>query len=195
MAHYYSENQDSEKRINKITATLCGFKLEFQTVSGTFSLSKVDRGTQLLIESAIIQNDWTLLDLGCGWGPVGITFAKMGLSVTMTDVNRRAVEFAKKNAMTNKVKPVIVRGDSFEKIKGKFDTILLNPPQTAGKDVCFSMIKNSIKFLKKRGLLQIVARHTKGGKHLSEKMKSVFGNVIDIAKKSGYRVYVSKRET
>ncbi len=80
----------------------------------------------------------------------------------------------------------------YKKVSGKFDTILLNPPQTAGKDVCFEMISKAPNFLKENGLLQIVARHKKGGKALSEKMNSVFCNVKDISKKSGYRIYVSK---
>jgi 16S rRNA (guanine1207-N2)-methyltransferase len=74
-----------------------------------------------------------------------------------------------------------------------FDTILLNPPQTAGKKLCFELIEESKAHLKKDGLLQLVARHNKGGKDLSKKMLEVFGNVEPTAKEAGFRVYVSKR--
>ena len=86
----------------------------------------------------------------------------------------------------------IKQGDMYAKITGEFDTILLNPPQHAGKDVCMKMIENAIKYLKNGGLLQLVARHNKGGKSFEKKMKEVFGNVKDIAKKGGFRVYVAK---
>jgi len=86
----------------------------------------------------------------------------------------------------------VIVSDKFKKIEGKFDTILVNPPQTAGKQLCFEMIEKSKEFLKKTGTLQLVARHNKGGKTLSLKMQEVFGNVKDIAKKSGYRVYLTQ---
>jgi len=80
----------------------------------------------------------------------------------------------------------------FDPVEGKFDVILLNPPQTAGRKLCFRMIEESRKYLKKGGSLQLVARHNKGGRVLSEKMEEVFGNLETIARKGGYRVYVSR---
>ena len=84
------------------------------------------------------------------------------------------------------------QSDLYDNIPEKFDTIITNPPQSAGKQVCFEIIKQAKLHLKKGGLLQLVARHNKGGKELEKKMKEVFNNVKDIAKKSGYRIYVSK---
>jgi len=172
---------------------LRGLEFKFVTVSGTFSLSQVDKGTQTLIDNAVVDKGWKILDLGCGWGPVGVTFAKLGFEVVMTDTNRRACEYAKKNLELNKAKARVFTSNAFEKIKDEFDTILLNPPQTAGKAVCFGMIEESIGFLKKSGLFQIVARHNKGGKTLSKKMEEIYGNVTDIAKSGGFRVYISKK--
>ena len=74
-----------------------------------------------------------------------------------------------------------------------FDTILLNPPQKAGKDVCFRMIEEAPNHLKEDGTLQIVATHNKGGKTLAKKMEEVFGNVDSIVKKGGVRVYLSRK--
>ena len=111
----------------------------------------------------------------------------------VSDVNLRAIGLAIKNVKRNNIKNAeVLESDLFENIKDKFSTILCNPPQTAGKKVCFDIIEQSKDHLLKNGLLQIVARHNKGGKMLSEKMEEVFGNVEVLGIKSGYRVYYSK---
>jgi len=98
------------------------------------------------------------------------------------------------NADRNKVKVVVVHGNLFEPVKAKkFNTVISNPPQHAGKDVCFAIIEQSRDHLKKGGLLQVVARHQKGGRTLETHMKEVFGNVKEIEKKGGLRVYVSEK--
>ena len=101
----------------------------------------------------------------------------------------------KKNLKLNDVKGKTIQSDGFKKINEEFDAVLLNPPQVAGKDVCFMLIEESFTHLNKGGNLQIVARHNKGGKTLSEKMRSVFGNVEETAKGSGYRVYLSLKKS
>ena len=193
--HYFSEKQESAFRINSIEINLRGSEFKFDTVSGVFSVGRVDKGSFLLIEKCIIEDSWRVLDLGCGYGVVGIVVKKVfDCEVVMTDVNKRAAYISKKNAKKNNVEVSIVRGDMYEKVEGLFDTILLNPPQHAGKDLCMEMISKSEKYLKKGGLLQVVARHNKGGKSFALKMEEVFGNVRDIAKKGGYRIYVSEKK-
>jgi len=193
--HYFSEKQTSELKLSLINARLRDLEFEFFTGSGVFSGKKVDKGSVLLINDSIIPKSARVLDLGCGYGPVGIAIAKSfpDSEVVLTDINSRAVKIARMNKKRNKIENIsIVQGDMFEKVEGKFDTILFNPPQTAGKDICFQMIEKSKEFLKAGGTLQVVARHNKGGKSLSGKMESVFGNVEDVSKKSGYRIYISK---
>ncbi|HZX44157.1 MAG TPA: class I SAM-dependent methyltransferase [Candidatus Nanoarchaeia archaeon] len=194
MEHYYSEKQTSPLRKKEITSILRQNKLSFITASGTFSLSRIDKGTELLIQSCIIQPSWKILDIGCGYGPVGISIAKAfpQAEIMMADINERALMIAKENSRLNKVNVQIIKSDLYSNIDEKFDTILTNPPQTAGKDVCFKIIEGAKDHLKKEGLLQLVARHNKGGKTLAKKMEEVFGNVKDTAKEAGYRVYVSK---
>ena len=110
----------------------------------------------------------------------------------MCDINRRAIKLVKMNLKLNNIDAEVIHSNLYENINEKFDTILSNPPQSAGKETCFKIIREAPKYLKKYGLIQIVARHNKGGRTLKEFMKKVFGNVEDIAKKGGYRVYVSK---
>ncbi|MDP7180534.1 MAG: methyltransferase [Candidatus Woesearchaeota archaeon] len=196
MSHYFSKEQKSPLRLSKITANLRNNQFEFYTGSGVFSLKKVDKGTILLIENSTIKPNWKILDLGCGYGPVGISIAKSfpETKVLMTDVNKRAIKLAKMSIELNKTANVETKcSDKFEKIDQNFDTILLNPPQTAGKQLCFEMIEGSKSHLERNGLLQLVARHNKGGKDLSKKMNEVFGNVKETAKGSGYRIYVSEK--
>jgi len=195
--HYYSEKQDSVLKLKKIKVEFFGRGLNINTGSGVFSVGRVDKGTQILLDNCIIKEGWDVLDLGCGYGVVGIAVANAYpmAKVIMTEVNKRAVRLARMNIKENRLDNIEVRqGNCYEKISNdeRFDTILLNPPQSAGKKLCFEMIKQSKEHLKKCGLLQLVARHNKGGKALSQEMEKALGNVRDTAKKSGYRVYVSE---
>lgn len=193
--HYFSEKQESVFRINSIEILLRGREFKFDTVSGVFSVGRVDKGSYLLVEKCIVEDGFRVLDLGCGYGVVGIVIGGIfDCEVVLTDVNKRAAYISKKNAKKNNVEVKVVRGDMYEKVDGLFDTILFNPPQHAGKDLCMEMISKSEKYLKSGGLLQVVARHNKGGKSFALKMEEVFGNVRDIAKKGGYRVYVSEKK-
>jgi 16S rRNA (guanine1207-N2)-methyltransferase len=192
--HYYTEKPTSELRKSKIMARLRGKEFTFVTGSGVFSIKKVDNGTILLIENASIKG--RVLDLGCGYGVVGIAIKKdfPDNEVVLSDINMRAVKLARENAKLNKVEVNIVQGDMFSKVSGRFGTILLNPPQNAGKKICFSMISQSKEFLREKGTLQLVARHQKGGRSLSKHMEEVFGNVDVIKRGGGFRVYISVNE-
>ena len=183
-------------RQQMIRARLLGREFSFLTGSGVFSKERVDTGTLVLIDHMIIKDGWDALDLGCGDGAVGICIAKnfTKCGVVMSDINERAARLARRNMSLNEVQNAEVRvGNLFESIANdeKFDTILINPPRMAGREVCFRMIDGSFQHLKKNGLLQAVAKHNIGGRELSKKMKEVFGNVKEAGKKSGYRVYVS----
>ena len=197
MPHYYSEKQTSEFNPNKIPIKLKKIQFELYSASGVFSRKKLDNGTKLLINEAIIESNWNILDFGCGIGVVGIALKLLSpdISVTMLDINQRAVKLSKMNSKLHNLKLKIIVSDLYEKISNKFDTILINPPQTAGKELCFQIIEKTPLFLKENGLFQLVARHKKGGSALKTKMFEVFGNVEEIAKGSGYRVYVSKHQS
>jgi 16S rRNA (guanine1207-N2)-methyltransferase len=195
MAHYFSEKQDAPANLKKITISLKNRNFKLYSGSGVFSKEGLDKGTEVLIENAIIEEGWNVLDLGCGIGAVGISIKLQhpDTEVLMSDINERAVMISRKNIELHNLEGIkAVKSDVFSNIQDKFDTILLNPPQTAGKDVCFKMIEDSYMHLNKEGLLQLVARHKKGGLTLMKKMGEVFGNVDETAKKSGFRVYVSR---
>ena len=194
MAHYFSQEQASPLKLKKISAALRGHDFEFYTGSGVFSKDSIDKGTALLIENAIIEKNWKIMDLGCSYGAVGIIIAKLfpETTIVMADINKRALQLAKMNLKLNHVANAeVIFSDLYKSIEGKFNTIIVNPPQKAGKETCFEIIEKSIGYLEPNGSLQLVARHNKGGKELEKKMNLVFGNVKAIAKKGGYRVYTS----
>ena len=190
--HYYTKNPESKLKINKIKFTIKDKEIELFTASGLFSLSELDRGSELLINKSLITGN-KILDLGCGYGAIGISLKLLNpeLDVTFSDINERAILITKKNLYKYNLKSKVVQSDGFENINDKFDVVLLNPPQTAGKKLCFKLIEDSKNHLNENGTLQIVVRHNKGGIELSKKMNEVFGNVKDVVKRSGYRVYVS----
>lgn len=194
MEHYFTKTPKSELKIFKIKDKIKNKEIEFYTASGLFSAKSIDKGSKLLIEKCIIKDNWKILDLGCGYGIIGLSLKLLypKLEITFSDINERATQITNKNLKLHNIKAKIIQSNCFENIRENFDSILLNPPQTAGRELCFKMIEESKSYLKNNGLLQIVARHNKGGKELSKKMFKVFNNVKETAKSSGYRIYVSK---
>ena len=194
MTHYYSKKQTSSISLKKIKIQLKNREFELYSASGIFSKDKLDKGTKLLIENCVIEPNWNVLDFGCGIGVIGIAVKLIypTTKVLITDINQRAVMISKKNVRLHNLEIQVIKCDLYSKIKDKFNTILVNPPQTAGKEICFQIIDNAKNHLKERGLLQLVARHNKGGSVLEKRMNQVFGNVEQVAKGSGYRIYVSE---
>jgi len=201
MEHYFTERPQSSFIKEKFEVEILGEKIIINSGSGLFSLKELDFGTELLIKNAKISNTTgnsasKILDLGCGYGIVGIALKKHNpdLDVTLVDINDRAIQVSKKNCDENDTECLVLKSDIFshpELHNAKFDVILTNPPFSAGKKVCIEFINQSFEHLNKDGSLQLVAPHNKGGESLKKVMLEVFGNVDELAKKRGYRVYYS----
>ncbi|MCK5282832.1 MAG: class I SAM-dependent methyltransferase [Nanoarchaeota archaeon] len=196
MEHYFSKKPTSIPKDNTIQYRYNSIDFKFITSSSVFSKKKVDKGTNLLIKESKIAQKAKILDIGCGYGPVGIVLSRIHpeTQITMSDINERAISLAKKNLKLNNTGAAIVKSGLYDNIEGKFDIILSNPPQSAGKKLCFKLIEESIKHLNKNGSLQLVARHNKGGKDLSKKMEEIFGNLKTLGRQSGYHVYYSEKK-
>ncbi len=195
--HYYSPQPTSEQRLGVITTHLRGHFFEFLTSSSVFSKKRVDLGTRLLIDSMILPEDGEILDLGCGYGPVGIAAAKLNpdLQVTMTDVNERAVWLAKENSKRNNVKNTRpLHGFLYQPVeKQQFNTILSNPPVSAGTQILTPIVQGAPTHLRAQGSLQIVIKSRIGGKRLLGELGKTFTSVEVLARRSGYRVLLSKK--
>lgn len=193
--HYFSMKPISKKIEYKIRDVIFGIPLEFVTASGIFSPRELDQGSLALTEFMELRKNSKILDLGCGYGFIGILVAKLCPSshVTMVDINERAVWAAKINIKKNLVPNAVAKQSfMFSVLKDEFfDTILLNPPMAAGMDICYEMIQKSFEHLKPEGTLQLVAKNNKGGSRLGEKMNEIFGNMEVIGKKAGFWVYKS----
>jgi 16S rRNA (guanine1207-N2)-methyltransferase len=194
--HYFAEHPKSKLNFGVVRAYFRSRLFEFVTASGVFSRTRIDPGTRLLIEEMLLPETGWIFDLGCGYGPVGIAAATFNsnLHVVMADVNERAVWLTRKNVKRNFLENVEVRqGFLYEPVRDmKFETILSNPPIAAGMKTVFSLITQAPRHLKEEGLVQIVVRSKVSGKRLTKLMDETFGNVNVLARKSGYRVLVSK---
>jgi 16S rRNA (guanine1207-N2)-methyltransferase len=195
--HYYVRQPESKPKLGLIRTHLRKCFFEFLTSSSVFSKRRVDLGTRLLIESMVLPEKGKVLDLGCGYGPVGVVAAVLNpeLHVVMVDVNERAVRLARENAKRNRTDNVEVHhGFLYEPVEDmEFDAVLCNPPVSAGMKTVTSIVTNAPKHLRENGSFQIVVRTKIGGNRLSAELEKAFGNVEVLSRGSGYRVLLSKK--
>lgn len=195
--HYYSAQPTSEHKFQTFETELRGVKLKFTTDAGVFSKSRIDTGTKELLDGLrLIPPINTVLDLGCGYGPIGLTLASLlpQAQIYMGDINERAAEMARQNARLNGLKNVEIRsGAAFEPFAGlKFDLIVTNPPIRAGKEVIYSMVETSLQHLNKDGYFVAVIATKQGAKSFERKVAEVFGDFEEWEKGSGFRVIAGK---
>jgi 16S rRNA (guanine1207-N2)-methyltransferase len=194
--HYFSSAPKSKERFGFVRTCICGKSFEFLTASSVFSKRKVDSGTRLLIESMVLPEEGFVLDIGCGYGAVGIAVSafKSKLHVVMTDVNARAVRLAKKNVILNKAVNVNVRyGFFYEPVEEfKFNCILSNPPVSAGMETVKAIIAGAPNVMTVDSSFQMVIRSKIGAKLLPELFTETFGNCEVVSRESGFRVLMGK---
>ncbi len=180
--HYYTENPHSAHDERLIEVRALGNVLRFTTDAGVFSRDGLDRGTEVLL-NALPELTGRVLDLGCGWGAVGVALGAKcpGLEIVMTDVNARAVELSRRNLVQNGVRAEVLQGDGFAPVTGTFDAIVTNPPIRVGKAVIYGLFDRARDFLNPGGRLYVVIRKQQGApsalKHLKERYKTA--GVID----------------
>ena len=196
MEQYFTKNPATEKEIFKFEWNVGKEVFYFYTSNSVFSKKGVDFGSMLLIETILNENEdfaGSILDLGCGYGPLGIVAAKILKKsfVTMCDVNERALELSRMNAKENKVddRIKVLASSAFENIKDNYDIIMTNPPIRAGKDVVFSFYDGAYEHLNKEGRLYVVVQKKQGATSTKAKLENLFGNCETANKKSGYFIF------
>ncbi|MNJ33420.1 class I SAM-dependent methyltransferase [Paenibacillus bouchesdurhonensis] len=194
MADHYYTNKPSTAHDRKVwDAELRAQKFRFVSDAGVFAKGGVDYGSRVLIEAMDIPEEAQVLDVGCGYGPIGLTAARLASRghVTMIDVNRRAVELAQENAGNNKVANVtILESDLFAALgEQRFDVVLTNPPIRAGKETVHAIFEGAYDRLRDGGALWIVIQKKQGAPSAKQKLESLFSQVDEVTKDKGYRVY------
>lgn len=195
--HYYSRNQSIESKPLYWDYRLRDHIFQFKTDQGVFSKKEVDFGSRMLIEKfALPTIDGPILDVGCGYGPIGLALAKVfpNRTVHMVDINKRALHLAKENANLNQITNVeIYESDRFEQVKTRdFAAIVTNPPIRAGKRIVHDIFSESYQYLQRKGALWAVIQKKQGAPSAQKKLKSVFQHVEVVQRSKGY--YVLKAE-
>lgn len=194
MSHYYSATQeDLESKKKEITFKVLNKTYTIETDHGVFSKQGLDYGSRVLLESILPLEASSILDLGCGYGPIGIVLKKeTNAVVTLVDINQRALELAKENARRNKAIVKIIESDGFHNVFDKYDVIVSNPPIRAGKSVFYPWYEQALAHLNPNGCLYLVIQKKQGAPSTIKECEKFYSKVTIISKNSGY--YVIKCE-
>lgn len=195
--HYSTRVPTSRLRQWTIRETLRGRAWTFQVASGVFSRRGIDVGTRLLIETMEIGPGDQVLDLGCGYGAVGLTAAALAAKgqVWLIDSNERAAKLAGMNAADHGLSNVhVIVGDGAAAIRSSsLDVVVTNPPIRAGRRAVTAFIDDGWRVLRPGGRFYLVARTAQGAKTIARLIGERFGTVEQVRTVFGYRVYEARR--
>lgn len=192
MPHYFNEDNDTLKSNQKMIAfSVNGTPLKFYTDYGVFSKDGFDRGTEVLLKYLKVNpNHKTALDLGCGYGVVGVYLNKeYQLEVDMVDMNNRAIELSIKNLELNNVKGTVYKSDGLNDITKSYDLIITNPPIRAGKETVHRFFTDSYNHLTDNGELFVVINKKHGAESAFKKLSELYREVTLLGRKKGFHVY------
>ncbi|MCS7173894.1 MAG: class I SAM-dependent methyltransferase [Armatimonadetes bacterium] len=196
--HYFVPTPMVRSRPREVRLWFGSRLFVFETDRGVFSHGSVDRGTRLLLEALEVRPEDEILDVGCGYGVIGLVAAAQAPRghAVLVDVNERAVALARRNALRNGIHNVeVLQGDLYKPVGSRtFDLIATNPPIRAGRAVVRALIEGARKHLKPGGRFYLVARTAQGARTLGRLIGEVFGGVVEVERGGGYRVYRAVRE-
>lgn len=192
-SHYYSKNPEVKHDRQLHEVSLRGNTLRFMTDAGVFSKSGVDYGSRVLIDSIALEADDQVLDVGCGYGPIGLTLSKLAKDghVTMIDINERAVELSRENARLNNIANVtVLQSDVYSAVAGRsFQVIATNPPIRAGKATVHRIFEEGYELLTPGGSMWVVIQKKQGAPSAKAKLETLFERVEQVTKDKGYYIF------
>ena len=195
---YFSKNNDNlESNPQIISAKIGDFSFKFKTDIGVFSKDFLDYASKLLLENMDFDmpKDEAILDIGCGYGPIGIYAKKVTNNpVVMLDVNPRALALSRENLVLNNVSAEVVESDCLDGVLDrKFALAICNPPIHAGKNVVYKIFEQAYEVLEKNGTFWIVIQQKHGAPSAIKKLESVFEKVEITYKKKGFYIVKSTK--
>jgi len=197
--HYYTSKPQTESKPRHWTFKLLGHSFSFETDAGVFSKSEVDFGSRVLIDAFKMPNiNGAILDVGCGYGPIGLSIANANpdRTVYMMDINERAVTLSQKNAQVNGVQNVrIFVSDGLSMVDTDVEAaaILTNPPIRAGKETIFRFYDGAYDRLVPSGELWVVIQKKQGAPSTVSYLEEKFSEVDIVEKKKGYWIVRAKK--
>lgn len=186
---YFTSDPSSESRPVSYTYEFRGRPFTFKTDAGVFSKGETDFGTDLLLNSLPPLSGRTL-DLGCGFGVIGVCLAATEpVEMVMSDVNRRALDLARENAKANHAQAEVVESDGFSALAGSFRQIITNPPIRTGKQVIYSLFAQCRDHLTGDGALYLVIRRQQGSDSAKAYLSTLFTCVETLERKKGFYIF------
>ncbi len=204
--HYFSRRYHGEVDKKTFTMHVGTVPFSFSTVTGTFSKDKVDTGTMVMIDEFNRHEHpagKSILDLGCGYGAVGVILGKLhpGNEITFLDINEDAIKASRENAGLNKLENAVFHVVDFQDAsftgdpsRSRFDFILFNPPVKAGMQAMERLVVNAMGCLRAGGALYLVIKTSLGARRWQDWLSAQEGVAVETFKKSGYRVFKMTRE-
>lgn len=189
LTHYFTDNSNLKENRKEHSFRFSGTLYTFITDNGVFSKTGVDYGTQVLLESLAKEHIFgKIMDLGCGYGVIGIVAKTLfpQAQVTCVDVNPRAVELTEDNSVLNKVSLNVICSDGFAQIDDTYDAIITNPPIRTGKKVIYSLFEEAYRHLNQNGILLMVIRKQQGAPSAVKKLEEIFNHCEIVDRQAGY---------
>jgi 16S rRNA (guanine1207-N2)-methyltransferase len=190
--HYFSATPPDRSEPIEIPVEVRGLSLSLHSDVGVFSRLRADTGTMVMARSVQLPETGAILDLGCGYGLLGVVAAVLcpNARVTLVDVNPRAADLARRNCQRYAPGSTeVLVGDALEVLGDRqFDTILCNPPYRAGKAIYMALIHDAAQRLRPGGAVWLVGRTRQGVKTMARDIGPWFRAVETIEIRSGYRV-------
>jgi len=189
--HYFTKDPSTPSKEKIVTYKFNGESFSYITDNNVFAKNGIDYGSETLLK-VILPYVVTgkVLDIGCGYGVIGLTLAYYNhdISVTCSDINLRACNLCIKNARNLELskRVTVLQSDLYEKIEGKFDCVVSNPPIRAGKKVLDLIYTGAHDHLKSSGNLFLVVRKKQGAESTVRRLEEIFSNVVILEKDKGY---------